>query len=431
MADVYGGDISYSRLSSSEVGGGLSFVSKCILLAVLIIIIVYLIYKLYEKLAYGPENYYQRSLRHNFNNLHGESFDEEAKNSIKYGELIANPTAMDHYRLGTVYLINAGDPYKANQHFRTALETIIRSQNDIRENLFIIDRIDDYKDRFIDFPDIEELPIQQALLAQYDNHRKMVDQIVRKKPEIKTDDPEFKQKLVLSRQTWTSDSQNVHDSLVYSDLDYQFNKVRTENSCNPDLASYDYESFKDWVQHRYRNDIDKLDRITKVLKYIDNNYPIKSMNDTREQDILVAVWKRVHDHDNPERQNSMKEAVADALVDCVEGGNVVCIDGRLSKTWQALARLDRDPDIGVLKTKQALRNEIYERCAKIINDYIGEHGTVSPELKDSYNKGEDSEQVRELTEAMRKQIENLRAEYGGRLPKEQLDIVLDECVSIV
>lgn len=416
--------------NGTQVSTSLSILSYCII-GVMIVFIIYLIYLIFEKFIFGKETYYQRNLRYNFNNLHGEAFDEEAKRAIEYGEYINNPTAMDHYRLGTVYLINGGDPYKANQHFRQALLNITQNKTDNKENLFIIDRIDDYKDMFTDFPDIEELPIQQALMAQFENHKKLLEQIIRKKPDIKPDDPEYKQKLILSKQAWNSDSQNVHDSLIYSDLEFQFNKIMNENSCNTELLAYDYENLKDWLESRYKNNIDKLDKIRKVLKFINNNYPIKTMNGVREQDILTTIWKRIHDQNTPEKQLAMKEAVADALIDCVEGDSVVCIDGRLSKVWQALARMDKDQDIGVLKTKQALRNEIYERCAKIINDYIGDNGTVSPELKESYNKNEDNEQVRELAEAMRKQIEHLKEEYADRLPKEQLEMIISECCSIL
>jgi hypothetical protein len=65
--------------------------------------------------------------------------------------------------------------------------------------------------------------LQNALLALYNQQTEQNKNVASIKYDIKSDDPEFKQKTILSRQNWQSDSQNVHDSSIYATLNNQFN----------------------------------------------------------------------------------------------------------------------------------------------------------------------------------------------------------------
>jgi mevalonate kinase len=83
----------------------------------------------------------------------------------------------------------------------------------------------------------------------------------------------------------------------------------------------------------------------------------------------------------------------------------------------------------VLKSKQAIRNEIYQKSAKIVDDYIGENGSASQALKEAYNADDNTEQVKELIESMHKKIDELYFEYEPYLQKDQLLAILNECKS--
>ena len=115
------------------------------------------------------------------------------------------------------------------------------------------------------------------------------------------------------------------------------------------------------------------------------------------------------------------------MLDCVEGNGLVCMAGRTSKYWQALARLDKDPDIGVLKSKQALKNEIYEKSAKIVNDYLSD---ASDELKLAYQKGNISEQVTELSNSIKEEISNIKNQYT-HLSNDEVIPIIEECLAVV
>ena len=420
-------------LDAGVTGGTIKIKSmKYFIIGILLVLILYIIYRIFYHLAYGSETYHQRKARSHFDNLHGETFDDDAKLAIEHGEAIDEPTAMDHYRLGTTYLVNANNPVRAHDHFNQALNQVINGLVDMKEAPFILDRIGDYHDRFIDFPEIEELPMQQALMAHYEAKQALIKKIEKEKPEIKEDDAEFTQKVLLSRQNWESDSQNVHDSAIFNELQAQYTKVQNENAQIPNIGTKDFNDLVNWLKVRYQDDRVKSNMISKVIVFLNSNYPISSMPNTLEKDIVTAAWRRSYDPANESRKEEIRESIGNSLLDCIEGNNVVCLAGRTAKVWQSLARLDsKDPELGVLKSKQALRNEIYERSAKIVDDYVGKNGSVSDQLKDSYNKAENSEQVKELVECMKGQILKLADEYKGLLTDDQLMLTIKECTAVI
>jgi hypothetical protein len=420
------------EITKSYNGGTIKTVGfiKYFILTIMVIFVLYLIFRIFKQIRIEGEDYHQRKTHQYFNNIRGEEFDEEAKQALENGEAIENPRAIDHYRMGAVYLLNAQNPIRAHEHFTEALNNIINGQVDTREAPFILGRIDDFKDIFFDYPDVNDLPIQQAMLAHYNQQLQQIKHIEKAKEEIKEDDPEFKQKTLLSRQDWQSDSQNVHDSAIYKILKEQVDRVKEENAKVANLQCHGYEEAMNWLRARYRNNPAKLEDIEKVAKTLNSNYVVGHIDGLNEKDIITTVWQRSHDPENKDRAMQIREALGEAVSDCVERGSVVCMSGRTSKIWQALARLDKDEEIGVLKSKQAVRNEIYQKAAKIVDDYVGVNGSASQALKDAYNKNENSEQVNELKECMRKQIANLNDEYINIIP-EQLSIIITECQAVV
>ena len=402
-----------------------------IFVIVVIVVILWLIYSLYKQIPIKGEDYNQRQTRINFNNIHGEAYDDEAKRTIEFGEAIEHPRAIDHYRLGTAYLLNARNHQAAHQHFRTALNQIIEGQVNTREAPFILNRIIDFADIFIDIPEIEdELPVQRALEAHFNQQALQLKQVEKVKKNIDKDDPEIKQKTILSRQDWQSDSQNVHDSAIYEELRDQISRVMEENSKIKDIQLHNYEEVVNWLKVRYK-DSDKKENVEKVINTINNDYPISTIPELTEKKLITAVWQRTFDAENKNNSEQMREAIGDAVLDCVEGNVVVCMTGRSSKIWQSLAKLDKNPNIGILKTKQALRNEIYDKAAKVVDDFIGVNGSASQALKDAYIKDEQTEQVMELKEHLKNKIDEIGNDYKGLLLDKQIKSIIDECKTVI
>jgi hypothetical protein len=211
---------------------------------------------------------------------------------------------------------------------------------------------------------------------------------------------------------------------MYSILTDQLNAIIDENAQIPNATDYTYSDAIRYLQDRYSADQDKKNKLQIVINNLAHNYPTCGV---KEQDIITAIWRRAHDLENVERSDEIKNSLGDAMLDCVEGSGLVCMAGRTSKYWQALARLDKNEDIGVLKTKQALKNEIYERSAKIVNDYLT---NASDELRTAYQKGVETEQVKELSDSIKADISAIANDYK-HLPTGDVGSVISECMAVV
>lgn len=395
---ILGGDVSYH----DPLG-------KWLIIGSLVLLCSYLIYVLYRNVTYSGETYYQKQTRVNFDRVGGEVFDRNAQNVLTYGELIQRPSAMDHYRMGVVYLLNAQDTQHAYQHFNAALTQVVENDVDQQDAMFIITRIDDHAQDFE-----EDLPVQQALMA----HWNTVQQSTARS------DPTHLQQ-------WKSDSQNVHDTAIYSEMAAQLERsfAETRNLENKDLRNY--REITNWLTVTFADQPEQYLAIRKVLDRIDCNYPVGYLPGISEQDIIVEVWRRAYLPENEKNKENIKHALATALIDSVENDHASCMAGRISKVWASLACIDKDPTMGVVRTKQLLRNEIYARASQIVADYVGESGSASDELKTAYNNDEKTNAVDELIQCMRRDIQAMCNTYKGRLADNQLQLITEECKNVV
>jgi hypothetical protein len=396
--------------------------------AAIIIVCIMMISWVYKK-----EHRIRTQMYNAYINLHGEDLDEEAKEYIRHAEELPNRTAIEEYQLGTVYLLNANDVNRAHQHFTQALNAVINRNLNQADAIYILDRIDDYRDYFMEHTEIPDLPYQQAMFAFYEQTAERSKQIAeRKKEHISEDDPAFVQKTILANTQWNSDSQNVHDSAITKMIAKQLEILQEENSkFVEDLEKHNFDELQTFYRSYYQHDASKLLVLDQVLSRISENNFIYGLANTREKAIILAVWQRTFDPRNKDRAVDMRTALGEAILDCKEAHTVVCLSGRQPKIMQALAQLDCNPEMGVFKTKAALRNEFFTKAAKIVDNYIGVNGSASDELKSDYANSVKSEQVEDLIEQIKKEIEELAEEYKEFLPAEQVEIIKAESLLCV
>ena len=396
------------------------------IIAVAIVVIGILIYLFVKNLKVNGEDYNQRQAHHYFTRLNGEITDENSVNAIKYGESIKEPTAIDHYRLGTTYLVNNKEHIPAAFHFNKALEKISNGEASNTDATFIIERIDDYKSHFIDHSDIPELPVQEAILSYYKNLKKTNDELKKKNSVDKVSVP----KLILNKQKWHSDSQNVHDTAVFSELLEQYNMIVNSNKKIKEYNKYMYQDAIKYIKNKFK-DTKHLGSVDKVINILSNNYEISFMPGVKEQDIITAIWQRSYDDSNIENAEEIRDALCYSILDCIEGDSVVCMAGRVPKLWQALATLDKERGIGTIKSKQVLRNEIYQRCAKIVHDKLGPSGSASDEVKNAYNNGRDIIGVKECIESIYKEMDNIKTDYKDLISDDIIQLYINECKNVL
>jgi hypothetical protein len=405
------------------------------IIAVSFICFIILIYLFIKNIKINGEDYNQRKTRYYFTHLNGESNDEIALNTIKYGESIKEPTAIDHYRLGTTYLVNAKCHIPAAFHFNKALEQITKGETSNRDSKFILERIDDYKSHFVDHSDIPELPVQDAMLAYYKNIKDKTEELKKKNTITTNDKNEILEKvsipkLILNKQKWHSDSQNVHDTAVFTEINDQYKIIVNANKKIKDCIKYTYQDAIKYIRNKYKNTNHSVS-IDKVINILNNNYDISFMSGVKEQDIITAIWQRSYDEINADNAEEIRDSLCSSILDCIEGDNVVCMAGRVPKLWQALATLDNEKGIGTIKSKQVLRNEIYQRCAKIVNDKLGPNGSAPDEVKKAYNNGRDIIGVRECIESIYKEMDDIKTDYVDLISDDIIQLYINECKNVL
>ena len=388
-------------------------------LVVLIVIIIILLFILFTRIKIQGDDYYQRELRNRFINIEGHRHNENIDRILELEQRLPDIRPIDHYRLGTTHLLNANNRQLAARHFNQALQQIINMDENTPDTntIYILDRIEDMQDLLIEL-DVD-LPLQEAILADYDRRQKINQRLP-----IDKDDPEYKQKTILAKQEWHSDSQNVHDSAMSNELKIQYDKICEENKKIPNGYIYNYNTAIDWLKKRFSDteDKNKLNQLIEIFSY---DYTIELL-ECGEQELISCIWKRIHDEGNKGNYQALKDAFADAIMDCIEGGFPVCKTGRSAKLWQLFAKLDKDPAIGILKNKQSVRNEIYERCAKILNEELDRSG-----LAEDYNKGMHNEEISAMINRTKESMDHIKKEYSDVLSEESLDRILSECKDIL
>lgn len=200
----------------------------------------------------------------------------------------------------------------------------------------------------------------------------------------------------------------------------------------------------------------KMRRIALVLSKIREGNTISSIsltNPPREDDILTAVWLRIHSDDNKEVQKELHIALYDALLDCapkkdrnhlilndlieiVDGHNVsalerkympVCINGRVARILGCLTILDRCPELSVPeKDYNEIANEAYAKAERIFTKAFDEF-VHTPPISELYNRDEStlSDSELEVVKMFEKYVKDnisisLTNDYGAILSATKL-----------
>ncbi len=149
----------------------------------------------------------------------------------------------------------------------------------------------------------------------------------------------------------------------------------------------------------------------------------------------MEIWRRIQTPVNNANRKNLELSLIDSLQDCVEKGSVVCPTGRNTRLMASFAYLDRDSKskgIGILKSKESLRNEILEASAKIVQKYTDSKSSTPKYIIEHYNEGKSTKKVKELEEKIKTEILKLKEDFTGRgLDNKKIDQILSECIAVV
>ncbi len=301
-----------------------------------------------------------------FNRQNGASWS--GKHSLTLMGQALNPlkTAQDHFIIGSTYINGRKSPEKAVKHYLKALD----GADD-----FILQRIRDHTFHHPELFGRNELRIlREPIIRAYQNSAKKE---TKKEPKTKAD---VKAQTVASmKPEIKSDSQNVHDSNITREFSEQFSHLKEK--VGP-VGANNINEFYIWLQKTLP------DRFVALRNSIESNCQlydttVKPPRKFPEKDVIAAVWRRIMS--NSRNQADMLEALALRLEACFEDGHPVCTTGRCEQILSALATLDQDPGMGILRTTDLVKGQMYSQGSKIINNELAK---LPKNIQDAYNKSE-------------------------------------------
>ncbi len=384
-----------------------------ILFGLLVVVIILTIVMIVKKHNKRNKKKKKEKIESNYAMLAADRPNEYSENILNFAETEQKLRALDNFMIGATYLVNYGNPDRALNFFNLAIGEINdRIEEDGKmyiEDVYVLNRIEDFNALFMpEFKLIEH------------NTQTFSPQL-----EIDPNNENYNENKVLKNIIWHSDSQNVHDRVIMDDLYNQYSYISTTNPAKPDS----YINFKCFIIDKTCNDKEKHAKVLKVLAILDNDFPIQFIPGVREQEFVSVIWERINDPINEKNRENLKDSLINSVLDCVEGGYVVCPGGRPHKLWQTFSTLDANDQIGVLKTKEVIRNEIISKCGSISKKYTGPDSDTPKNVLDDYNNDVDTQEVIDLKKKIEKEMLDIKSEYDYLTPDMKIQQIIDLCIS--
>jgi hypothetical protein len=402
----------------------------------------------------------------------GDFYDIKAKASLK--KFLAIPiekrTAMDNYKIGNLYRYHVKNPKLTHYYYRLALEQMRNKPS--TGNVQMLDRMGDYeiRDDQIDhnIPEIRELIAEDLMIRRIEELGDVVQprninivqpiqsihpvqpihpihpvhpvrqtnsRIAEVVNNVKILGDDKRNKFFKSMRKWTPDPQNVHDSHISDDVVKSYDIIVAGL---PPLVDADLEIQK------YVNELAELKNNGTISKTVYDNamITIKNMKDFEhsrvgdtEQNILANVVRRINIPENMKNRKDMVVSLATNLADSVKKNNLtnmpVCISGRVAGVIESLAHMDKDPGVGILKTKEAIRNEVFQTAH---HEYMatqkmaldGNNDTLKKGAEDMRD-GEDSPESIEFEKLVKENIKNrLQRDYANHIDVSELNTLISQ-----
>jgi len=347
----------------------------------------------------------------------GHTNNAAAHKALSEAKKIKNPTALEKFRVGEILLNNIGDIPGTQREYHYTLNLIAQNPLD-NPNLFILDRIE------ADYINNTHLNTEDNTLYTIPYIRDHVTNTI-----IRYTIPEKKVETLNNKQTWTHDTQSVHDSHVSQSMRDNFRTIKLYNQNEyglPDNNIID-NTLSDLRKTFIKFD-DQSDKPCKGYEQVLNmaKEGFKVINVGTEPEIITEIWRRINSIDNTDNKNSLQHALYESMNDCVENGSLICTQGRITQMLQSMAHLDVDKKIGSMNTTEVLRNDIYKNASDILKTNVE---TLTQEDQTLYNKGKTNDKIGIMENGSRKKIAEMI--NATTLNENQKTNMIDECVSVV
>lgn len=399
-----------------------------VVLALVIVAVLYIIYSLDRD---SDRRRRQRAAAHRAKSC--GTFDEHAKAELAELSAIQDKTAEDYVNRGRIYRFNvlegnlAQDPWiaEAATDDYAAAARIVRADTTAPAT----DTADDALLWAI--RDFERAAGQRMLHqdAPVEAARAQHDAVAAGLPGGAPAAAVAHEALQQTAHKWTDDRQSVHDPKINSDLRLVLSIVRRDGSPRGASAA----DIEQWAARHVKNP-EKLAAVRRVLGKMQGNEWISTYG-AGEADILGAMWARADHPKNAPVRDDARAAVVEALADCEERGNLVCINGRCARILNSLATIDYDPIVaaGAL-TFEAYRNQLFDEVDKAIAAEIDslQREAPSPQLRaaaEAFAGGgfADKEGEALLGKHLGARIDRVVDRYADKFTPDEAVTLRDEC----
>ena len=393
---------------------------------------------------------------HLLNTVEGQVATPESDHLLHHLSSQPDPSPMDLYQLGILHEYQYHKPEHAEQYYQQSLsqiqtqlsrrqyypQSLFRQDPRLHEMQTVVDRIRNRMDvndlqEYDEFHDAlphmiqlqRDLEETQARINQFrirdreykERHEQKARQERKEEKKVgehkeqKEGKKEGKEKKEEKKKEieWKIDTQNVHDHFINESLVKQFNSIEQQNireSKSPASIYQIKQSLGSFLpsseQIEYQPKIHKAGLMLDKIR--ENDQGLVRLHGRTEEYFLGHVWTHLASQPN---KAEISKCFIQNLVDSWNKGSPVCVTGRITRVMSSFAHLDSDPRIGLLVTKEVVRNEIMEKVAKIRNEIL--QALPADQRKKYEDATETTPETQQIEARMKTAMETMiQKEYG-------------------
>jgi hypothetical protein len=391
----------------------------------------------------------------------GNQYDDVVKSALQQSLDKRKKTSNDMFRIARIYDYYLHDPTKAEKYYAKTLHKL--NKHPRRGNMQMLNQIEDFEKQldqyrmneifdnedqqtlhwrdgfarpnvgrgmiinFTPTPTPEPAPAIEAAQIEATRWNIINDAVIKSKTKskdrAKQQDHYFKNAAKVN-----SDIQNVHDTKLNKDLQTTYYKIKSYNDNDPNVSEYTLNGLTNYVGSSGNPNAAKA-----LNTMLSTNQTITSIG-ASEKNILLNTWRRINSTDNVAQKENLQEALVEGLASCTEGNvmgsGLVCDTGRVSRVIGSFATLDKDPEVGNLKTKPMLRNAAIMKAGQIIQNSIKQH--TDRDLINAYNTGNytsnaTEKNVQQYEQQLKSEIDSvLTTDYANEIDAPELANIIAE-----
>jgi hypothetical protein len=352
--------------------------TKLIIYIIIVLLIIRILYIIKRK-------YDTKKLNNIYLDINGTP-NNDFKKFIEFKDAInkkkENATSLDYYRLGSLYDYVRNDNKNASYYYKLGLQNIKKNTNDV-SNKYVINKIQDRLD-------LNNFYTQNNYVEETPLENKDVLEIKQQLNEIKHHLSEIKDKDKIKTK-WISDSQNVHDTNINQEIVKQFNELKNKihiSEWRPlQISNYIIEHKEDFPKYEQ----DKIPIAINMLDYINKYNPIIGILEISESIFIGIIFTYIINEKNETKKQIMLENFINNLYDMnPKNETPVCINGRITRALSTLAFPESNSDLGILKSKQVIQNEIFSRVGDLRKKILE---NTPQQIVNDYNLDKDTQEV--------------------------------------